>query len=332
METITDPSDWRRTIQPGCPTIGIESGDYELIVRLEAVPSGEVLAESGVEAIRIMVAATVTVTATMPVTPTASLAPVVVLPTAVDTPTATATSTPMATPTEATTPESTTPTPEPTEPRLPAVRVTAASANIRWGPSVAFSILGGLRHGTEVQVLASTDEFGYWYLIELADGRTGWIAASVSSQLLKALWIALVAGLYSGIAIKYTNFLPPTLPPIRATPRRSCVPRLSRLCARYADADTDSADIDYIYRFITVTRCLHYEEPVFISHCYYGRFNVRCIVPGTNDFCHATYVRVDPQYAGSTNHQERPATAFPVIASRTLTILNNGTISLPVCW
>lgn len=216
VETITDPiGDGQYSLD--APLLGIESGDYELIVRLEAVPSGEVLAESEAEAIRIMAAATVTVTATMPVTPTASLAPVVVLPTAVDTPTATATSTPMATPTEATTPEST-PTPEPTEPRLPAVRVTAASANIRWGPSVAFSILGGLRRGTEVQVLA-TDEFGYWYLIELADGRTGWIAASVSEPAFEgALDSVGVADFIPVLPTNTPTSLPPTLPPIRTTP------------------------------------------------------------------------------------------------------------------
>lgn len=220
VQAVTNPvSDGQYSLE--APLLGFAPGDYALIVRLEAVPSGDILAESDAEAIRVIAAGVTTpVAATLPVTPTVTLQSVAVASTPDVTPTATATPQATPTPTENATPEPT-PTVAPTEPRLPAVRVVTGSANIRWGPSIAFSILGGLRRGSEVQVLA-TDEFGYWYLIELADGRTGWIAASVSEPAFEgALDGVSVAEFIPTLPTNTPTTAPPTLPP---APRATSTP------------------------------------------------------------------------------------------------------------
>jgi hypothetical protein len=183
-------------------------GDYDLIVRLEAIPSGLRLAESSPAPLRIVAA-----TPTPPATATAVtvLAEAVATPTPTRTPTLTPTPDATATPTN--TPAPTLP-PTATEERLPTIRVTTSSANIRTGPGISFGIIGALRNGTEVTVLA-TDFGAFWYLIELSDGRTGWIAASVSEPAFDGALDGVDVAEF--IPLLATN-TPPSLPTLPAIP------------------------------------------------------------------------------------------------------------------
>jgi serine/threonine protein kinase len=105
------------------------------------------------------------------------------LPAPLPTPTVTARTTPTVplgvvpatlTPTNPPSPTSTpTPTPTPTEP--PRLRVMQHS-NVREGPGLQFPIMTRLPEGTVVAVVAITWQSGNgWYIIELPDGRRGYI-------------------------------------------------------------------------------------------------------------------------------------------------------------
>jgi serine/threonine protein kinase len=105
------------------------------------------------------------------------------LPAPLPTPTVTARTTPTVplgvvpatlTPTNPPSPTSTpTPTPTPTEP--PRLRVMQHS-NVREGPGLQFPIMTRLPEGTVVDVVAITWQSGNgWYIIELPDGRRGYI-------------------------------------------------------------------------------------------------------------------------------------------------------------
>ncbi len=113
-----------------------------------------------------------------PAPPTVTLVPVVTatpLPTA--TPLASATPLPSAT---ATVPPSATPLPSATPTRsglIDAVR----SVNLRAGPGVSYAPLAALQPGDQVLLLAQ-DEDASWQQVRLADGREGWVAASLIAE------------------------------------------------------------------------------------------------------------------------------------------------------
>ncbi|MCY3946834.1 MAG: SH3 domain-containing protein [Anaerolineaceae bacterium] len=91
-----------------------------------------------------------------------------------ETPAPTATQTPGATFTLA---PSKTPPPSPTPARsglIDAVR----SVNLRSGPGVSYGALAALQPGERVILLAQ-DEDASWQQVQLADGRVGWVAASL---------------------------------------------------------------------------------------------------------------------------------------------------------
>lgn len=91
-------------------------------------------------------------------------------PSATPAPRATATSTPSPSP-------SPTPTlkPSPTSPSNFARVTGAAALNVRAGPGTVYPVIGGLRAGDEVAVLAQTRD-GTWLQVQLSDGTTGWVA------------------------------------------------------------------------------------------------------------------------------------------------------------
>lgn len=101
------------------------------------------------------------------------------------TPTASPTETPSPTAAPSDTPTSTpqpTSTPTETPPPEPEVQVKSDSANVRSGPGTNFEAVVTLHEGDIVAVLATNGD-GSWYNVQLADGSTGWLAASVSEPI-----------------------------------------------------------------------------------------------------------------------------------------------------
>ncbi len=99
---------------------------------------------------------------------------------------ATVTPPPTATPVvTVTTPPSPTATPEPSETPLPSATPVRSgvidaerSVNLRAGPGVSYAAMAALQPGDEVTLLAQ-DEDANWHQVQLEDGRTGWVAASL---------------------------------------------------------------------------------------------------------------------------------------------------------
>ena len=60
--------------------------------------------------------------------------------------------------------------------------IKPAQANFREGPGVTARILAVLKKGTRLEVL---EEENHWYRVKLADGREGWVAESVVTEILK---------------------------------------------------------------------------------------------------------------------------------------------------
>lgn len=110
--------------------------------------------------------------------PTVTLVPVFTA-TMLPSPTPPATATPL--PSATATPEpSKTPPPSPTPARsglIDAVR----SVNLRSGPGVGYGALAALQPGERVILLAQ-DEDASWQQVQLADGRSGWVAASLIAE------------------------------------------------------------------------------------------------------------------------------------------------------
>ncbi len=118
--------------------------------------------------------ATPTATATFTRTPTNTATH-----TPTRTPTATHTDTPTRTPTPTVTrtPTATaTRTPSPTPAALASAFITANSANVRTGDSTAFPVLASLSSGTTVPIIAISASGSGWFLVELPDGRRGWMS------------------------------------------------------------------------------------------------------------------------------------------------------------
>jgi serine/threonine protein kinase len=184
------------------------AGNYTMQVRLETLSDGSLLIESGL--VPIMITGLPT-----EVLPTPSDAPDPNVTVAAVAATATEDQTPTVMPTATTTPTlEPTPTPEPTEPLVPSVRVVTLAANIRGGPGLPFDIIGGLRQGAVVEVIGA-DEGGFWYLIRLVDGRTGWVAASVVEPAWDGATSNLpVADNIPTLPTRTPTFIPPTLPPV----------------------------------------------------------------------------------------------------------------------
>jgi len=88
---------------------------------------------------------------------------------------------PPASPTAAPSPvptETTTPTPQPT--LTPIVRVALNLVNLRRGPGVLYPLVGSVRAGDRLQVLAwNNSPESPWYLVATSDQRLGWISAEV---------------------------------------------------------------------------------------------------------------------------------------------------------
>ncbi|MDV7390980.1 SH3 domain-containing protein, partial [Arthrospira platensis SPKY1] len=138
-------------------------------------------------------------------TPTATTQP----PTFTAVPSPTATPTPTAAPTRAQTP-----TIGPVETTPPTVRILLSSVNLRTGPGVAYPVSGFLLLDQQATVLAKSRD-GNWYLVELPDGKRGWLASSVAEPLtpLDGVTIALT------IPARPTNTpLPATAPPTAPPP------------------------------------------------------------------------------------------------------------------
>lgn len=159
----------------------------------------------------VAVADTVTPTGTTP----PSLTPI---PTFTLTPPATPTSRPTQTPSPLATAIAVTTT-------LPQLRVTIGTANVRQGPGVAYAVLTTLRAGDIVTVLGR-DANGRWFNVELADNRTGWLAAEVvefvdasTSETIPVVTAAPVSA--TARATMLSTAFPtsnPTLPPATAAP------------------------------------------------------------------------------------------------------------------
>jgi eukaryotic-like serine/threonine-protein kinase len=118
--------------------------------------------------------------------PTAPAEVVIIVPTdtatvtAVASPTATATDTPSASPSPTPTTVASPTPPETADREVPfQLEVTLASVNIRQGPGTMYATAGTLRRGDQVEIIARSRR-GDWYLVQLADGQTAWLAASVT--------------------------------------------------------------------------------------------------------------------------------------------------------
>ena len=105
---------------------------------------------------------------------TITLVVATVTPQPTDTPAATVTPSPSATA-----------SPEPSETALPSATPARSglieaerSVNLRAGPGVSYAAMAALQPGDEVTLLAQ-DEDANWHQVQLADGRTGWVAASL---------------------------------------------------------------------------------------------------------------------------------------------------------
>ena len=85
-------------------------------------------------------------------------------------------------------PDTATPSPQPTQTatsapsptRVPVVRVTLNQVNLRRGPGVNYTVLGSVRGGDRLQVLAwNNDARNPWYLVATDDQRLGWVSVDV---------------------------------------------------------------------------------------------------------------------------------------------------------
>jgi uncharacterized protein YgiM (DUF1202 family) len=95
----------------------------------------------------------------------------------------------------------------------PAVRVSSSTANVRSGPGTNYPAIGVLEQGDTVLVIA-TNVDGSWYNILLAEGTTGWLAASVAEPVDQEAMSLLTAALTIPAP-------PPTLTPFQPTRRIS---------------------------------------------------------------------------------------------------------------
>ena len=129
-----------------------------------------------------------------------------------------ATNTPLPSPIPTDTPEPTVtpeptiaqPTPEPTEEPTPeptatvegvpadlsdddtVIRITVASANLRAGPGLTFETVGVVLFN-DAFVVVEQDDSGLWYLVQLNDGTTGWVTASVTEEVSPEVFAALIS-------------------------------------------------------------------------------------------------------------------------------------------
>ena len=85
------------------------------------------------------------------------------------------------------------------------LRVDAFSANLRQGPGFNYFVIGSLRRGTTVSVIAKSPDT-YWYNIETEDGLNAWLHASVAKPL-SIDWLPIAS------TIPAPPFIPPTAAP-----------------------------------------------------------------------------------------------------------------------
>jgi serine/threonine-protein kinase len=61
----------------------------------------------------------------------------------------------------------------------PEYRISAGSASLRHGPGTRFDVVGYLLENETVTIIGRNRNRNIWYVVRTADGRTGWISASV---------------------------------------------------------------------------------------------------------------------------------------------------------
>lgn len=72
------------------------------------------------------------------------------------------------------------------------IRITVASANLRAGPGLSFDTVGVVLFN-DAFVVVEQDETGLWYLVQLNDGTTGWVTASVTEEVSPEVFAALIS-------------------------------------------------------------------------------------------------------------------------------------------
>lgn len=96
----------------------------------------------------------------------------------------------------------------------PQLRVNVSSANVRNGPGTIYLAISTLLKDSVVKVIAKNRD-GSWFLIELSEVATGWIADSVTDPV--------VVADMANVAVAVTIPAPPT-PTATATPTNTPVP------------------------------------------------------------------------------------------------------------
>jgi len=94
--------------------------------------------------------------------------------------------------------------PTATPPPKPVAVVQAEALNVRGGPAAEYDVLGQVKQGDELEIVAQTEE-GDWLWVRLANGKEGW----VSAQLVE------VGGEVTGIPV--AAVIPPTPTPLPPT-------------------------------------------------------------------------------------------------------------------
>ncbi len=72
------------------------------------------------------------------------------------------------------------------------IRITVASANLRAGPGLEFDTVGVVLFN-DAFITLEQDDTGLWYLVELNDGTTGWVTASVTEEVSPEVFAALIS-------------------------------------------------------------------------------------------------------------------------------------------
>ena len=97
------------------------------------------------------------------------------------------------------------------------LRVDAFSANLRQGPGFNYFVIGSIKRGTTVQVLAKSPDT-YWYNVETEDGLNAWLHSSVAKPL-SIDWLPVAS------TIPAPPFVEPTAAPtLRPAPTNTPVP------------------------------------------------------------------------------------------------------------
>jgi serine/threonine protein kinase len=96
----------------------------------------------------------------------------------------------------------------------PEYRISVSSTSLRRGPGSRFDVGSYLLQGERVVIIGKTNGIDIWYVVKTADGRVGWISASVGES----------AGLTDLDSVMEAATIPPPPPTYTPTPTNTPVP------------------------------------------------------------------------------------------------------------